>query len=357
MMRFTPAVFAVGENYQILVPVSASSLMWVRVGDQCFYDDNNGVLRSETDMHRMTVPMSLLDAAGAYTICERMLPHRRAYFSKPKPVEETAFSFYPVPKNSARAYLMSDAHCRTAEPIRAAKAFGDIDFLLFNGDMPENSDRTRHFNTIFEIADALLGGTKPIVFARGNHDLRGIYAEKYTEYTPNADGKFYYTFRLGSIWGIVLDCGEDKVDDQEEYGGTICCHAFRKQETAFLERVCAEKDYLADDIMTRVVLVHSPFTHRFGPPFNIEEELYTYWSALLRDHIQPDVMLCGHTHTIGVHKVGSDFDHFGQPCTVVVSGKPGKDWYSGAGVVFDDGKITVQFTDSDGETSEVPTTK
>ena len=34
------------------------------------------------------------------------------------------------------------------------------------------------------------------------------------------------TFRLGNLWGILLDCGEDKNDDRPEYGGTICCHAF-----------------------------------------------------------------------------------------------------------------------------------
>ena len=354
-MRFAPAVFAVNDEYQILVPVESCSLMWVRVGDRCFYDDSNGVLRSETRIHRMTVPRQLLDTARWYTVCERQLPKRKAYFSKPKPVEETTYPFCPVPDTGARAYLMSDAHCRTAEPIRAAKAFGDFDFLLFNGDMPENSDHAEHFDTIFEIADALVGGTKPIVFARGNHDLRGILAERYTEYTPNADGRSYYTFRLGSIWGVVLDCGEDKTDDHEEYGGTICCSAFRARETAFLERVCAEQAYLADGIRTRVVLVHHPFTFLPGDPFNIELSLYTHWGKLLREHIRPDVMLCGHLHTLGVHEPGGAFDHLGQPCTVVVAGKPGDGWFSGAGIVFGDGQITVQFTDSDGKTSSVYT--
>ena len=350
-MRYAPAVFAVENEYQILVPVESSSLMWVRVGDRCFYDDSNGVLRSETDVHRMCVPMPLLDEAGKYTICERQLPHRLAYFSDPEPVVETEYPFYPVPKTGARAYLMSDAHCRTAEPIRAANAFGDVDFLLFNGDMPENSDHTEHFYTVFEIADALVCGTKPIVFARGNHDLRGIFAERYIDYTPNANGRFYYTFRLGSIWGIVLDCGEDKIDEQEEYGGTICCHAFREAETVFLERVIAEKAYLADGVTTRVVLAHMPFTYRQRPPFDIEQALYTHWADLLRAHIKPNVMLCGHMHTLGVHEPGDASDCLGHPCTVVVAGKPGDGWFAGAGLEFDDEQITVRFTDSDGKVS------
>ena len=350
MMRYTPAVFAVEDTYQIMVPVDAPSFMWVRVGDQCFFDDSNGVLRSETTVHRMTVPASLLNAEKAYTICSREIPERRAYFSEPEPMIETTFAFIPVPETDTRAYLMSDAHCRVAEPIRAAQTFGEIDFLLLNGDMPENSDHTEHFDTIFEIADALTKGQKPVVFARGNHDLRGIYAERYTEYTPNQNGNFYYTFRLGSIWGVVLDCGEDKPDDHVEYGGTIACSAFRQRETRFLEQVAEAKAYEGDGIKTRVVLVHSPFTRKDHPPFDIEQDTYAYWTKLLREQICPDVILAGHLHQLGVHAPGSDFDTYGQPCSVIVAGKPGDGWFAGAGLTFRGGKeIEIDFTDSDGK--------
>ena len=52
-----PAVFAVGEEYQILVPVKAPCLMWVQVGDKCYYDAKQGIMCSDTTMHRMHVPM------------------------------------------------------------------------------------------------------------------------------------------------------------------------------------------------------------------------------------------------------------------------------------------------------------
>lgn len=54
------------------------------------------------------------------------------------------------------------------------------------------------------------------------------------------NGDSYYTFRLGKIWGMALDCGEDKMDKDPEYGSTICCHAFRQQETAFIRQVIAD---------------------------------------------------------------------------------------------------------------------
>ena len=62
----TPIVYAVRGNYQIIVPVTRETLMWVEVGGKCFYDDVNGILRSNCTTHKMTVPMERLDAAGAY---------------------------------------------------------------------------------------------------------------------------------------------------------------------------------------------------------------------------------------------------------------------------------------------------
>lgn len=46
-----PVVYAVGNSYQIMVPVSCETLMWVAVGDRCYYDDSNGILRSAVTTH------------------------------------------------------------------------------------------------------------------------------------------------------------------------------------------------------------------------------------------------------------------------------------------------------------------
>ena len=344
-MQHKPAVFAVSDTYQILVPVASPSLMWVRVGERCYYDHANGVMRSRCKVHHMTVPAAELDEAGAYTICERRIPHRRAYCSKPDPVVETAFPFYPVPQKDPRAYMIADAHNRVAEPVRAAKTFGDFDFLIFNGDVPDYSETIRSLMTVFILNDKLTGGTKPLLFTRGNHDLRGKYAEDYAQFAPSDNGRFFYTFRLGSVSGVLLDCGEDKPDDHPEYGGTICCHGFRKAQSAFLQSCVPDTD-----AQTRLVIVHSPFTTRYEPPFNIEEDLFASWAELLRTNVKPDVMLCGHLHRPGVHPRGSAFDCLGQPCTVVVGGKPGSGYYAGAGFTFRADGVEVVFTDSDGKT-------
>ena len=118
-----------------------------------------------------------------------------------------------------------------------AKAYGKIDFLILNGDLPNHSGDISNFTTIHRIASEITGGEIPVVFSRGNHDMRGIYAENIAEHTPTDHGNSYYTFRLGGVWGLVLDCAEDKNDDHPEYGNCNCCHAFRREQTKFIESV------------------------------------------------------------------------------------------------------------------------
>ncbi len=357
----TPAVFAVGNEYQIMVPVKYRSLMWVEVGDKCYYDDSNGILRSLDKIHRMSVPAEELNKAGKYTICERRIIKRKPYSPLIQPVAKKEFKFYPVKSGNVRAYHIADTHNMVDTPVQAAKAFGKIDFLILNGDIPNHSGKPKYFNTIYDICAQITNGNIPVVFARGNHDLRGLYAEKIADYTPNLNGNTYFTFRLGDIWGIVLDCGEDKPDDNKEYGGTICCHSFREKETHFIEDVIkhADEEYLAEGVKHRTVICHFPFTKRYEMPFGIEEELYTLWAKLLKENVEPHVMICGHTHDIDVSEIGSPIDNRGQPCVMLTCSEKSKqsEDFAGVGFEFSNSGIEVYKTDSKGKSEKIYTIK
>ncbi len=355
MLRFAPAVFAVGRNYHIMAPVSGNSLFWVRVGDQCYYDGSNGVMRSGCSVHRAVVPMSALDAAGEYTVCERPVLERKPYFPATGDVEETCFRFRPVRPGRVRAFHVADTHNVAGPAIAAAKAFGEMDFLVLNGDLPNHSGDTAYFDTIYELAEGITGGGFPIVYARGNHDLRGQFAEAITDYTPSEAGNTYYTFRLGDIWGVVLDCGEDKWDSHPEYYHTVCCQAFRRQETAFLRDLVARagEEYLAEGVRHRIVICHIPFTAKKEPEFDIERELYAEWARLLKENVRPEVMLSGHDHLLSFQLPGCETDDLGHPCPVVVGAQPkGADGYAGAGFEFAPEGITVTFSNTEGELLE-----
>ena len=353
ILKTAPAVFAVGENYQIIVPVSCETVMWVQVGDQCFYDDSNGILRSSKGIHKMLVPCKLLDKAGEYTICYRRIIKRKAYFSRTYGVKKEDFRFKRVNGDKINVYHIADAHNMIAEPVAAAeryrKEIGEIDLLILNGDVPEDSDRIKNFDTIYEIVGQVTEGRIPVVFSRGNHDTRGIYAEQIAEYTPCENGNSFFTFRVGSLWGVVLDCGEDKPDSHREYGHMVACSAFRKRETEFLEALAnvTEGEFLADGVEHRIVVAHNPFTRRYPKPFNIEEDTFTHWAEILKEKIKPEVMICGHIHKFSVDMPGGDKDAFGQPCPVVVGSQVDKNerYFAGCGFVFEKGSIKVILND------------
>ena len=263
MPKTPPVVFAVAREYQIMVPVQSECVMWVQVGDETYYDDSNGILRSSRPIHRVSVPCEALNRAGRYTICTRKIVERKPYYPILEDEVRASFDFIPVPENrSPRFFVVADAHNHAEPAIAAARAYGEIDFLILNGDIPNHSGDIANFDIIYQIAGEITEGRIPVVFARGNHDLRGVHAEDLADYTPSDEGRTYFTFRLGDVWGIVLDCGEDKLDSQVEYGGTICCHAFRLRETAFLRRVIAnaKDEYEAPGVRLRLVVAHNPFS-------------------------------------------------------------------------------------------------
>lgn len=352
MIKTAPAVFAVENDYQIMVEVEKPSVFRVKVGDRYYYDESNGIMRSQNNLHRCIVPQKALNETREYTVCVRPLIERKPYFTTTEPEQEFSYKFRPVPEKEPRAYHISDAHNRIEPPIKAAKVFGDIDFLILNGDVIDHSGNPEKFKNIYEICSGITCGECPTVFSRGNHDMRGNFAEKFAEYTPNFQGKTYYTFRLGSIWGLLLDSGEDKDDFGPEYGYTVYCKDFRRRQTELLKELIenADSTYNAEGVTTRVVVAHNPFSQKLAPPFDIEGEVYTEWCNLLKEHVKPHVMICGHIHSLDVREIGCETDHYGQPCTVVVGSICGENYFAGCGYIFGEDEITVQFTDSNGET-------
>lgn len=351
--ELTPIVFAVNCEYQIMMYVESPSLMWVQVGDRTFYDESNGIMRSNVTIHRVYVPMELLDKEKSYRVFIRKVIDRKPYFPEFEDVVETAYDFRPVPTSGkVRGYHVSDSHNRVDGPTVAADCYGNIDFLVLNGDLADHTHSVENCLVFYKIASKITKGNIPTIFSRGNHDTRGVMAERFCEYTPTDRGKTYYTFRIGCVWGIVLDCGEDKVDEHKEYGGTVCFHQFREKETEFIKDVIAraEEEYLAEGVQYRLVIAHNPFTVIHKAPFDIEQDLYREWIRLIGENIRPHALLGGHMHCLKVIRPGDDLDHFGQLFpTVVGSVVKGQDpYYAGAGFELQKERMIITFTDSQG---------
>ena len=330
MLYRDPCVFAVGNEYQIVMNTLEFGIAWVEVNGKQYRDSFGGLMRSETLVHRVHVPMTELDEAKRYTVCFRALPERKPYFPVLGEEQRKEYVFRPADfSDGLQAVMLADTHSNIEAPSKAAAYFGDrLDLVLMNGDIPAESKQMSDLLAIYDILSNVAGGTRPVVFARGNHDYRGKYAIELPQYIGNRGGHTYFTFRLGSLWGIALDCGEDKMDENIEYGGLVDCHDMRLAQTEYIKSVIAhaEEEYLAPGVETRICLTHIPFPSKVieigqDPIFQIEHEVFTEWTQLL-NQMQLDVMLCGHMHKLSVTEPGSDLARMGVEFPVVVCAEP-----------------------------------
>lgn len=362
ILKTLPAVFAVGNNYQIMVPVKERCIMWVSVDGVDYFDSSNGINRSEVSVHRVTVPAAVLDRARKYTIGYRRIIDRKPYFPELEEAVYAEHDFKPVPNDKINIYHIADTHNLIQAPSEAGMYFANkgetLDLLVLNGDIPDHSGCVENFDTVYEIVSKLTGGEIPTVFSRGNHDLRGLCAESFAEYTPSERGRSYYTLRVGPIWAILLDCGEDKDDTHPEYGGTIDCHRFRLSQTEFVEKVIADRknEYDADGVKYKLVISHVPFSYKLDPPFDIESDVYTEWCRLLRENVRPDLMLSGHLHAAFAAIPGDEkYDSYGQPCPLVVGSIPyhpnneRAEGFVGCAITLDKKNVKIVFNKNNGE--------
>ena len=355
-MIYDPAVFVTHGGYQIVFITRDRCLAWVRTGGEVYSDDESGNIRSDRTVHKIFVEGGVLDRAGEYTVVFAKTVNRDPYFPSFEEKEEKTYVFRPVTKNDGyRLFMLCDTHSLEDEPVETAEFYGDsLDALVLNGDISDSSDSTDSLYRIHRIAERITHGSVPVVCARGNHDTRGEAALDYPLYVPTDDGRLYYSFRLGSIWGLVLDCGEDKDDGDEEYGGMANFDPYRAAQTRFLGRIAenAETEYAAPDVKYRIAVCHIPleFYGKCGEYFTRH---YGAWMSYL-DSMKLDIMLCGHIHRPKFMPAGHECGT-GSVGYATVTGGSGKERdlpdgnkagdMNGTALEFSDGEIKVKFTD------------
>ena len=305
-LSYDAAVFMVGKNYNIIFNTEEIGLAWVEIDGVRYYDADNGNIKCYEYIHKIEIPMERLDFAKEYRIGFRRAFERKMYFSTTEDCEYTKeYKFYPIEKKEHyNFYMIADTHSEHVHSAESGRYFGEeLDFLILNGDIADGSADVEQVLTTHKIAAGVLKGKKPVIFVRGNHDTRGAMACELSKYIPLQNGKTYYTFEAGNIFGICLDCGEDKPDAHESYGHMADFTPFRREQIKFLENIIKRGDYLKYDNV--IVICHMRLTVEWNEAF---KDIYNEWIELL-NVISPDIMLCGHEHVFYVLENGeASFD-------------------------------------------------
>jgi Icc-related predicted phosphoesterase len=298
----------------------------------------HGLVLRNRRIHKVTMPDLASGQAYTYRVCwgnvaERDSPDANVVelgpFTFDMPAHDAPFSFVAF----SDIHNNLDLFQKLAAHTQAANA----DFVAVVGDMVGHLVTERI--TVRDVLDPLTrltASSKPFVWVRGNHETRGPFAYRMPEYVATPEDRFYYTFTRGPVFFIVLDSGEDKPDDHEEYAGLTDFDAYRAEEGKWLRGVLASEECAAAEY--RVVLVHDPPT---GSGYTSEQ--IRGWAPMMNE-AGVDLLIGGHLHEARLWPAGTSK----MACPVVQCG--GSDLSDGAAARIDieDGVMQVRIIDASG---------
>lgn len=294
--RFTheAVVYAVEDTYQIVFTTNHAATAWVEVDGERYYELFAGSMKSADTVHKIVVPQQKLDAAGGYSIhAEKMLYRGPFGGFKGKQIEKS-YNFRPVNSNDGLVYyVMTDVHHARTGAVEAALSVENLDFLVILGDSVGMMDYEKDVQFSNVLAHDVTKGEIPVVYARGNHEIKGAYAEQLYQYVGSKNESFYYWFTLSDVFGITLDLGEDHDPGWWEYYGTDQFPLYHDEQTRFLQQLTEEKPY--EDYRYTLVACHIPI--QFVNSRKDHEEVKATWTALL-NQIDPDLAVYGHQHDL-----------------------------------------------------------
>lgn len=196
--------------------------------------------------------------------------------------------------------VVTDTHEDVGRIRRLMKAIDwkTTDFFVHLGDAFHwIGDEDHLFRAWLEPTSAALAHTTPLVYARGNHEMRGPFARELFDYVPTPEGRFYYARDNGPVHLIVLDTAEDKPDETNVYADLNRTVAYRDAELAWLRDHVRAAPRM-ETAPFRVVVMHQPRWGwlRDGPDA---------WTALAND-AGIDLIIAGHNHRFSYEPPGPD---------------------------------------------------
>lgn len=289
-------LFGGGGEYNIVWRTNAKSIGYVtyRFGGKSYtvYDEKNGVVRSDDDTHTVKVPQEHLDAAGSYEVYSIAADSRTDYNIKLSASTSVSSKFtgYHNQKEIKFAFF-SDTHLEphNKKTMTACKDALDnymqgADVIVLNGDIPNNMPTEAYFDLILEIARTLSDGSIPVLYAKGNHECRGYFAQKLYKYLVFNTNEFYCRWDYGPVSGITIDIGEDKEDEHEEYYGVDDMDHYFEEQYKWLENMGG----YTEGSQYHISIGHSPWF--------IDRYMQSEYAQQMQQY-ETDLLVCGHTHS------------------------------------------------------------
>ncbi|HVI43635.1 MAG TPA: metallophosphoesterase family protein [Chitinophaga sp.] len=262
----------------------------------------NGLVDANNRLHKIQLTHLEPGKKYSYKIFSKDIaefqPYKLTYGST---IESETYTFTaPDPKAKEVSWvIINDIHDRpeSIPHLMGLSGQAPYDFVFFNGDVFDyQSDEQQIINHMLTPCGNTFAPQTPFMYVRGNHETRGKYAREWHQYFDNPGHANYFSFTWGPVHAIVLDTGEDKEDNHPVYAGIVDFDAYRAQQAAWLEKELQSPAY--KKARYKVVMMHIPHYH--GGEWHGTVHCREMFGGLFNKH-KIDILICGHTHTYGVH--------------------------------------------------------
>ncbi|MEG1635523.1 MAG: FN3 domain-containing metallophosphoesterase family protein, partial [Rikenellaceae bacterium] len=208
---------------------------------------------------------------------------------------------YPKDNENFTAVVFNDLHKQksTVDLLAASLEGTKYDLVIFNGDCiddPKDEDDAVSF--LSYLSEKIGKGSSPMIFTRGNHEIRNAYSIRLRDIIEYSTEKSYGSFNWGDTRFVVLDCGEDKPDAHPVYYGLNDFEGFRKEQVDFLKRELKSKEFKT--ATKRILVHHIPI---YGDKTDEYNPCHALWHPELKN-APFNVCLNAHTHSSAFYKKG-----------------------------------------------------
>ncbi len=289
-----PGVYEMGDGYAVIWATNFKGNGYIKYKYQgveyTVYDMKNGTIRTHDTIHVVKVPHEHL-LGNTYTVYStEVTSHQYAITNYGTTISAgpTRLKAYDGGVDDFDVLVLTDTHGKLDWSKKVAQVFAeDPDLVVFSGDIVDSLESKSTIAKMFNIMGSVTGGRYPIVYCRGNHETRGIYSTALLEYFPTETGEFYYDFRYGPLWGVVMDTGEDKNDDHEYYGKLANYKEYNEKQEAWL------RSLRRDETATfRLGIYHIPRIHDLNNGLQFTDAI---------GHLGLQVGISGHFHTCEIY--------------------------------------------------------
>lgn len=235
-----PMVIDNGEEYSIVFSTNDEGSAYVEYTyngkDYKVYDNVGGRLTAGR-IHSISVPYEHL-RGNTYKVSSTRVMEDFSYGSRRgSTVTSDEYEFTYNETDNQTWLVISDWHTMLDDAYAAiGNLQSDYDAVILLGDASPGVDFEQQvISNIVEFGGKVSGGNKPVLYARGNHETRGSYADDLA--VSLGIDEFYYTSDIGPYSFVILDSGEDKVDSHVEYGGMTDYETYRADMIQWLKGV------------------------------------------------------------------------------------------------------------------------